>query len=378
LRIQLKQLPPQLQEVFRFAKRFQVTDFYLKEGSLPFFSIAGESGKSPYFLQKFGVSESEVDQSLLLSRITKGVLIDLLSLNQIDYNKLKQEDFSLEVVDEKKPIGRFRVNYALADGRIVLTFRRLFYTVPSIDDLNLPQVLKELSTYSTGLVIVTGPTGSGKSTTLASAINHLTESEDKSRVIVTIEKPIEYVFSDKHAFVMQREVGKDVDSFVSGVYNALRQKPNVVYVGEARTPEEIEAVLTASETGHLTLTTLHTSDAVSTISRIVDSFPPDKQPAVLTSLSEELKLVISQRLVPCLDGVPRAVCEVLKVKDTYKHLIKNRELSKLREAMKNDEECSLLDDELYKFCKVYNLIDEKTAVRFSTNPRRMLDRLERG
>ena len=388
MRVDVKQLSPQLRSVFEFARYYRVTDFYLKEGSIPFFSIAGVSGKAPYFAEKFmeegfkGSKGDRGDRSFkmdreLLSPTIRGMLMDFLNLCGVDYNKKKEEDFSVEVSSEGKTFGRYRVNYATVTGRIVLSFRRLFSVIPDIDTLNLPQILKEVKDYSTGLVIVTGPTGSGKSTTLASVINYLTEDTEKSRVIVTIEKPIEYVFPDKNTFIMQREVGKDTDSFVSGVYNALRQKPNVIYVGEARTREEIKAVLTASETGHLTLTTLHTSDAVSTISRIVDVFPPEEQPAVLVGLSEELRLIISQRLVPCLDGVPRAVCEVLKVTPDMRHLIKNRELTKLREAMKDNKNPStLLDDELYKMCKVFKLIDEKTAVRFSLNPEEMRRRLE--
>jgi len=281
-------------------------------------------------------------------------------------------------VEEKVPFGRYRVNLSLAEGKIILAFRRLFSFIPSIDDLQLPPVLKEIKNYSTGLVLVTGPTGSGKSTTLAAVINYLTEDTSKSRVIVTIEKPIEYTFLDKNAFVIQREVGKDTESFTSGVYNALRQKPNVLYVGEARTPEEIKAVLTASETGHLTLTTLHTSSAVATISRIVDVFPPEEQPAVRTALASELKLIISQRLVTCSDNTVRAVCEVLKVDDKMRRLIKNYELQKLQQAMEEKESgCQLLDNELYKLCRVERLITEETAIRNSTNPADMKERLQR-
>ena len=375
MRLNVSDLPEPLRELFEFAKEFQATDIYVKENSIPFFSIAGVSGKPPFFLQG-----REEGWKFVKQRLTKAVIMDFLDALQLDPSQKelrKEKDFSVELHDNGKVIGRFRVNLSLSNGRITLCFRRLFSLIPSIDDLLLPQVLKEVRNYSTGLVLITGPTGSGKSTTTASLIDYLLEDPEKSRVVITIEKPIEYVFEDKHGYVLQREVGKDTESFVSGVHNALRQKPDVLFVGEARSREEIKAVLNACETGHLTLTTLHTSSAVSTIARMVDVFPAEEQPAILTALANELRLVISQRLVVCLDGRVRAVCEVLKVSERIRNLIKQKELRKIREYLerKEDPDCQTLDDELYKLCKVEGIISEEVAIRTSLNPQKMKERL---
>jgi len=374
MQVQLKRLPEEFRELFLFAREIGATDVYVKEDSLPFFSVAGVSGKAPFIGEHFG---KEVPKKLS-RKITRGTVLDFLG--EVDVSpKEKEVDFSLEVVNEGKPLGRYRVNLALSFGRVVLSFRRLFHYIPSIDDLLLPQVLKSLKNYSSGLVVVTGPTGSGKSTTLAAVLNFLLEDTEKSRVAVTIEKPIEYVFPDKNGFVIQREVGRDTDSFVSGVYNALRQKPNVLLVGEARTPEEIKAVLTASETGHLTLTTLHTKDAVHTISRMIDVFPENEREAVKTALSETLLLVVSQRLVTTKLGEVRVVCEVLEVTDRIRPLIRNYELQKLKERMvelsrEDTNATRLFNDELYKLV-VDGVIDKSTAVRVSNDPKRLLERL---
>ena len=293
-------------------------------------------------------------------------------VQKAELTKNGEVDASYEVDGE-----RFRVNIFRERGKFSLVFRRLPKEVPEFEELKHPESLKKYSLIPQGLVIVSGMTGSGKSTTTASLIDYLLEDPEKSRVVITIEKPIEYVFEDKHGYVLQREVGKDTESFVSGVHNALRQKPDVLFVGEARSREEIKAVLNACETGHLTLTTLHTSSAVSTIARMVDVFPAEEQPAILTALANELRLVISQRLVVCLDGRVRAVCEVLKVSERIRNLIKQKELRKIREYLerKEDPDCQTLDDELYKLCKVEGIISEEVAIRTSLNPQKMKERL---
>ena len=180
----------------------------------------------------------------------------------------------------------------------------------------------------------------------------LSEDASKPRVIITIEKPIEYVFENKNSFFIQREVGKDTESFVSGVNNALRQHPDVIYVGESRTPDEIKATLMASETGHLTFTTLHTSSAWGVISRIVDVFPPDEQPQIRTILADQLKLVIAQRLFYTVDQAVRAVTEILYVDDYVRQRIREGDVKAIRDYMqKEGNKCTLLNRELVRLVK---------------------------
>jgi len=374
MQVSLESLPEDLQKVFSFAKRYLVSDIYLKEGSLPYFKLPGLSGKAPLLAftlaQKLGRELSEEEKrELPQGKVTKSSLLKL-----VGELEGKNKDFSLELTKSGKVYGRFRVNVCYAMGKLVVTLRRLFATPPTIDELLLPLVLKEIKDFSSGLVLVVGATGTGKSTTLSSIINLLTE---ENRVVVTIENPVEYVFPDKSSLVVQREVGSDVESFVAGVYTALRQNPDVILIGEVRSQEEIRASLTASETGHLTLTTLHTTSAVSTISRIVDSFPADEQPAVRVALAEELRLIVAQRLVPTKTGGIRAVCEVLYVDEDVRRYIRNNELEKIKQHMERqggDSKSQLLNDVLYRLV-TENVIEEKVAIRASYNPKELIERL---
>ena len=180
-------------------------------------------------------------------------------------------------------LARFRVNASMQRGSISLAFRRIGLAIPTIDELNLPPICKSLALKPRGLILVTGPTGSGKSTTLAAMVQHLNHSE--ARVIVTIEDPIEYLYQDERCVITQREVGRDTQSFAGALRSALRQDVNVILVGEMRDPDTMAACLTAAETGHLVLSTLHTSSAPMTIDRIIDVFPPHQQAQIRMQLS---------------------------------------------------------------------------------------------
>ncbi len=230
-------------------------------------------------------------------------------------------DLELDLAYELPRVARFRVNVACQRRSLYLTLRHIRGQVPTLADLGLPDVCVRLAKLSRGLVLVTGPTGSGKSTTLAAMIEHINST--LSRRVVTIEDPIEYLFEDKQCVITQREVGSDARSFASALKYALRQDPDVIMVGEMRDLETIAATLTAAETGHLVLATLHTPSAPEAIDRIVDVFPPHQQAQVRVQLAMTLAGVLSQRLVLRADGSGRvAACEVMIGTPAVRNLIR--------------------------------------------------------
>jgi twitching motility protein PilT len=209
-------------------------------------------------------------------------------------------------------LGRFRVNVFQQRGSVAMVFRRVRTTVPTVAELGLPDVVSTLAKEHRGLVLVTGPTGSGKTTTLASMVDQINAT--RACHIVTIEDPVEVLHQDKLAAVNQREIGLDTMNFAAAMRGAMRQDPDVILVGEMRDRETVEAALSAAETGHLVLSTLHTIDATETVNRIVDYFPPYQQPQIRVMLAGSLKGVLCQRLVQRSDGHGRvAVVEVMVV-----------------------------------------------------------------
>jgi twitching motility protein PilT len=206
-------------------------------------------------------------------------------------------------------VGRFRVNVFRQRGTSSMVLRRLRFGGPSFAELGLPDVVRQLAEESRGLVLVTGPTGSGKTTTLASMIEHINQT--KAVHVVTIEDPIEVLFRDAVASINQREVGNDTESFLSALRAALRQDPDVILIGEMRDTETVRAALQAAETGHLVLSTMHTVDATETVNRVVDFFPPHQQNQIRLTLAGALRGIVCQRLVPTLDGAMAPALEAL-------------------------------------------------------------------
>ena len=197
-------------------------------------------------------------------------------------------------------LGRFRANAFRARGAVAMVFRMVRTSAASFDDLGLPEVLSRLAAEHRGLVLVTGPTGSGKTTTLAAMVDHINTHRECH--VITIEDPIEVLHGDKLASINQREIGVDADDFATAMRAAMRQDPDVIFVGEMRDEETVRAALSAAETGHLVLSTLHTIDAVETVNRIVDFFPPHQQTQIRMSLAGSIKGTVCQRLVPTADG----------------------------------------------------------------------------
>ena len=214
---------------------------------------------------------------------------------------LKRNELDLALSVSK--MGRFRINFYRQRGTVGIALRAVNTTIPSFEELNLPPVLKRLADDRRGLIVVTGTTGSGKSTTLAAMIDHINSS--RSENVLTIEDPIEYIHRNKKSMIAQREVGGDTESFVTALRHALRQDPDVVLVGEIRDLETMSIALTASDTGHLVLSTLHTLNAVETVNRIISFFPPHQHQQIRLVLAATLRGVVCQRLLPRCDGPGR-------------------------------------------------------------------------
>lgn len=228
---------------------------------------------------------------------------------------------------------RVRANLYLQQGTIAAALRIIPLVPRTLEQLNLPKVLREVVAKPQGLIIVTGPTGSGKSTTLAGLIEEINNT--RAANIVTVEDPIEYVFRDKRCMIQQREIGQDTRSFTTALRSVLRQSPDVIMLGEMRDPATIEVALTAAEVGHLVLTTLHTSGAPQTIERIMNAFPAEKRPQIAAQIAGGLLCVASQRLVPCAGGVGRMpTVEVMTGSPTVKRQIEGFEMAGLSETIR--------------------------------------------
>ena len=227
---------------------------------------------------------------------------------------------------------RFRANFYKTLKGSAAVLRRVETTIPQMDNLNLPPILYELIDAHKGLVLVTGPTGSGKSTTLAAIINQINET--RSSNIITIEDPVEFIHSDKKSIISQREVGKQTESFAKALKGALREDPDVILVGELRDLETIGMALTAAETGHLVFGTLHTSGAPNTINRIIDVFPPEQQGQIRAQIAESLKMVNTQKLYKKKDGSGRiAAFEVMVCTSPIKNLIRESKIHQIPSVM---------------------------------------------
>ena len=248
-----------------------------------------------------------------------------------------EENSELDCSFGVKGIARFRANIFVQRGAVAAAFRLIPHKIPTFAELGLPDVIQDISRRPRGLVLVTGPTGSGKSTTLAAMIDRVNETRKDH--IITIEDPIEYLHPHKQCVVNQREVTSDTKGFKEALKHILRQDPDVVLVGEMRDLETVEAALTLAETGHLTLATLHTNSCAQTINRIIDVFPPAQQPQVRSQLALVLEGVISQQLVPTATGGGRVMAmEIMVPNSAIRNLIREDKIHQIYSAMQTGQE----------------------------------------
>jgi twitching motility protein PilT len=266
-------------------------------------------------------------------------------------------------------VARFRCNAFRQRGSVSLVVRAIPVSIKTIDQLELPPVIRELAEEERGIVLLTGTTGSGKSTTLAAMIDHINST--RRRHIVTVEDPLEFLHEDKQSIINQREVGMDTGSFKRALRRVLRQDPDVILIGEMRDEETVHTALSAAETGHLVFSTVHTVDAAETVNRLIDFFPPHMHNQVRAMIASTLKGAVSQRLVPTLDGSGRiACCEVLRMTGRVRDMIMNPdETGKLPEVIAEGSFYGMqtFDQHLYEHLKS-GRVEMETAVQFATSP----------
>jgi len=330
------------------------SDLHLKVGSYPVIRVNGKL--TPM-----------TDQKRLMQEDTIAMAFSIMSARQ----KQKFKDhFEIDMAYSVPGLGRFRCNVFQQRGTVGLVLRVIPVKILSIRDLNLPPVLEQVAQERRGLVLVTGTTGSGKSTSLAAMIDHINQCRVEH--VMTIEDPIEFLHRDKKSLVNQREVEVDTKSFAYALRSALRQDPDVILVGEMRDYETIETAIMAAETGHLVLSTLHTVDATETVNRIISVFPPHQQKQVRLQLGAVLKAIISMRLVPRKDGVGRVpAVEVLRSTAYIRDCIENKEKTKLIQAAiaagTSQYGMQTFDQSLYNLFRE-GLISYEEALRQASNP----------
>jgi twitching motility protein PilT len=280
------------------------SDLHLKVGSAPLYRVHGELTLDTS-IQPLSAEDTEAALKALLGDEAK----------LAEFAREHEVDFSYEIRD----VARYRINAFLQRGVISMACRAIPHHISSIEELSLPPVVRELAEEERGIVLLTGTTGSGKSTTLAAMIDHM--NRVMSKHIVTIEDPIEFVHEDIRSVINQREVGMDTASFKRALRRVLRQDPDVILVGEMRDEETVQTALSAAETGHLVLSTIHTVDATESINRMLDFFPPHQHAQARSMIAGTIKGVISQRLVPGADGGRVAVCEILRMTGRVRDMI---------------------------------------------------------
>ncbi len=313
-----------LHEALRYVVENEGSDLHVKVPARPMARFRGQLEPLPQYSEPLAPADTEgVLRQMLADHSDKMAAFD--SDNEID--------FSYTVPD----LARFRVNAFRQRGSVSIVARVIPFTVKTVTELGLPSVIETIADEERGLILLTGTTGSGKSTTLAAIINHINET--KSRHIVTIEDPIEYLHRDRQSIINQREVGMDTASFGRAMRRVLRQDPDVILIGEMRDEETVRTALSAAETGHLVLSTVHTLDAAESVNRIIDFFQPHEQSQARAMLAGTLKAVVSQRLVRTADWSGRvAVCEILRMTGRARDMVLDQnQTDRLREVIAEGE-----------------------------------------
>jgi len=297
-------------ELLAFAQKNKASDLHISAGLPPMIRVDGDMKR--------------INLPTLEAETVTGMILDIMNDQQRkSYEENLEVDFSFEIPN----VARFRVNAFNQDRGPAAVFRTIPSVVLSLDDLDAPQIFRELIMKPRGLILVTGPTGSGKSTTLAAMVNHINEKERHH--ILTVEDPIEFVHQSKKCLVNQRELNKDTHSFDNALRSALREDPDVILVGELRDLETIRLAMTAAETGHLVLATLHTSSAPKTIDRIVDVFPAEEKSMVRSMLSESVQAVVAQTLLKKIGGGRVAAHEIMVGTPAIRNLIREDKIAQM-------------------------------------------------
>ncbi len=309
-----------LNQMLRATVERGASDLHIKVGATPFMRIDGRL--------------EPIETDPVSAEDTERIAFSIMPKERADeFLHSYEADFAHGV----NGLGRFRVNVFRQRGSVALVFRRVLAGTPDIETLGLPPVVQRLAEEARGLVLVTGPTGSGKTTSLSAMVDHINSTQRKH--IVTIEDPIEVLHPDKMSIVNQREVGSDTENFHSALKRVLRQDPDVILIGEMRDPETVWAALSAAETGHLVLSTLHTMNATETINRIIDFFPPYQQQQVRLSVAGALRGIVSQRLLEAADGEGRvpAVEVLVATGRVFDRIVDSGETHEIEEIISEGE-----------------------------------------
>ena len=351
----------QVDAFFKMLHENSGSDLHLSSGSQPIVRIRGE-------LQRVKFKTLDHDE-------LKQLLYEITPEDKVkEFEETGDVDFSYEVPN----LARYRVNFFMQSRGIGAAFREIPEKILTIEQLGLPSLLKQLATLPKGLVLVTGPTGSGKSTTLAAVLDYANKTRKDH--ILTIEDPIEFVHSPQNCLINQREVGRDTKSFRAALRGALREDPDIILVGEMRDLETIELALEAAETGHLVFSTLHTISAPKTVDRIIEVFPGDVQPQVRNALAESLRAVVSQTLFKRVDKPGRvAVLEILLGIPAVRNLIRESKTFQLNSVIETSKNKGMqtLDDEIRRLVEgkmidpndAYNkCVDKKKFIQYLTKP----------
>lgn len=301
----------------------------------------------------------------------------ILALLSPDKQKILREEWEVDSSYAHKNIARFRVNAFFQKSHLSGSLRLIPTTIPSLKELQMPEIISSFCRLPYGLVLITGPTGQGKSTTLAAILQEINETRNVH--IITIEDPIEYVFTPRKALITQREMHHDTKSWPAALRSALREDPNVVLIGEMRDFETIAAAITIAETGHLVFATLHTSSAGQSIDRIIDVFPESQQAQVRVQLSGILEAVVSQRLVPKISGGRVAAVEVMIANSAVRNIIREGKTHQIDNAITTGGEAGMISYE-YSLANLVksNLIAEEAALAATGSPQELTRILRRG
>ena len=341
----------QINELLEYSMKSGASDLHLSVGSIPMVRIHGIMNK---------LKLPKIDGNTM-----ETIKKDILNENQ---QRIFEEKLEIDFSYALKDLGRFRVNFFKQINGLSAVFRTIPASIKSSEELGIAPIVNQLAMKEKGLVLLTGPTGSGKSTTLAAMIDHI--NENKACHIITIEDPVEYFHTSKTSMINQRELGQSTHSFANALKSALREDPDVILVGEMRDVETIQLALTAAETGHLVLSTLHTSSAVKTIDRIIDVFPSGKKAHIRSMLSESLLAVIAQKLLQTRNQDGRVpACEIMVANSAIRNLIREDKIYQIPTIIQAgaQEGMHTLDQDLQRLIQKGN-IDKDTAIKIADNP----------
>lgn len=352
---------PTIEEMLRAAKEAGASDLHITVGVPPKIRVNGQLITMDYGKMLPGDTNALLDQIMNEKQRAK-------------FEEVGEHDMSFSIPN----LGRYRVNAYKQRGSVAIALRLVGTQVPSAESLGIPPSVIDLYQRKRGLVLVTGPTGSGKSTTLAAIIDKINNNREAH--VITLEDPIEYLHQHKLSMVNQREIGLDSQSYASALRAALREDPDVILVGEMRDFETISVAITAAETGHLVLSTLHTIGAASTVDRVIDVFPPHQQQQVRVQFANVLEAVISQQLIPNADGTGRvAAFEVLHANHAVRNLIREGKSHQLMTVMQTNRKLGMIamDEAIMQLYREQKITKEQ-AIQFAQDPDTMANRLMGG